>query len=104
MKSANAFGLYDMAGNVWQWTEDCYAESYSGVPTDGRANETGVSDPRRDGTEGVHAGRSRRSVDLPDLGVALGHPRKDSRRLSRQHYRIPCSQDFALNVNPMLLR
>ena len=51
LKSANAFGLYDMAGNVWQWTEDCYAESYSGVPTDGRANETGVSDPRRDGTK-----------------------------------------------------
>jgi len=50
LKSANAFGLYDMAGNVWQWTEDCYAESYSGVPTDGRANETGVSDPRADGT------------------------------------------------------
>jgi len=51
LKSANAFGLYDMAGNVWQWTEDCYAESYSGVPTDGRANETGVSDPRRGGTK-----------------------------------------------------
>jgi formylglycine-generating enzyme required for sulfatase activity len=50
LKSANAFGLYDMAGNVWQWTEDCYAESYSGAPTDGRANETGVSDPRPDGT------------------------------------------------------
>ena len=51
LKSANAFGLYDMVGNVWQWTEDCYAESYFGAPTDGRANEIGVSDPRSNGTK-----------------------------------------------------
>jgi formylglycine-generating enzyme required for sulfatase activity len=40
-KPANAFGLYDMAGNVWQWTEDCYAEDYANAPTDGSAAETG---------------------------------------------------------------
>jgi formylglycine-generating enzyme required for sulfatase activity len=33
----NAFGLYDMAGNVWQWVEDCYQENYTGAPTDGSA-------------------------------------------------------------------
>ncbi|MDX2457510.1 MAG: SUMF1/EgtB/PvdO family nonheme iron enzyme [Gammaproteobacteria bacterium] len=34
---ANDFGLYDMAGNVQEWTEDCYHKSYNGVPDDGSA-------------------------------------------------------------------
>ena len=33
----NAFSLYDMAGNVWQWVEDCYHDNYNGAPTDGSA-------------------------------------------------------------------
>ncbi len=28
--AANAFGLYDMAGNLWQWVQDCYHDSYNG--------------------------------------------------------------------------
>jgi formylglycine-generating enzyme required for sulfatase activity len=45
-KPPNAFGLYDMAGDVWQWTEDCYDNGYAGIPADGRANDTPSSDPQ----------------------------------------------------------
>lgn len=34
---ANAFGLFDMAGNAAEWVEDCWSESYRGAPTDGSA-------------------------------------------------------------------
>ncbi len=33
----NAFGLYDILGNVSEWTGDCSKESYIGAPTDGSA-------------------------------------------------------------------
>jgi formylglycine-generating enzyme required for sulfatase activity len=32
---ANSFGLYDMVGNTWEWTEDLWNESYEGAPADG---------------------------------------------------------------------
>jgi formylglycine-generating enzyme required for sulfatase activity len=48
----NPWGLYQVHGNVWEWTEDCWHDTYSGAPADGSAWTTG------DCTRGVLRGGS----------------------------------------------
>ncbi|MEX8510347.1 MAG: formylglycine-generating enzyme family protein [Leptothrix ochracea] len=33
----NAFGLYDLQGNVWEWVQDCFHDNLAGAPADGAA-------------------------------------------------------------------
>jgi formylglycine-generating enzyme required for sulfatase activity len=73
---ANAFGLHDMAGNVWQRLEDCYHDDYQGAPTDGSAWTVGCSIGNgllRGGSWG-DAERELRSADRGGLKYAIVRP------------------------------
>ena len=72
----NAFGLHEMHGNVWEWVEDCYKDSYAGAPTDGSPVVEASCDMRilRGGSWNYqpHALRSAyRFATWPDLRVNM---------------------------------
>jgi formylglycine-generating enzyme required for sulfatase activity len=80
----NAFGLYDVIGNAWEWVEDCFHDTYDGAPSDGSAWTTGDCKYRvnRGGGWGNPPGYSRlgrRDKLVPDthgntIGLRVARP------------------------------
>jgi formylglycine-generating enzyme required for sulfatase activity len=74
----NAWGLYDMHGNVFEWCQDGWHKNYDGAPSDGRAREQGSDNGRvlRGGSWLVNANYCRsayRDRSAPsDRGDGLG--------------------------------
>ena len=61
---ANDFGLHDVHGNVWEWTQDCWNRNYTGAPKDGSAWERGYCGRRVvRGGSWVNIPRDLRSAD-----------------------------------------
>jgi formylglycine-generating enzyme required for sulfatase activity len=77
---ANSFGLHDMHGNVWEWVQDCYKNTYAGASLDGQAVDSA-------GCTRVRRGGSWDSV-ANDLRVAGRLSNKASSRFNNLGFRV----------------
>lgn len=79
-KKSNAFGLYDMSGNVSEWVEDRWHDNYDGAPNDGNVWQGGGAKRVLRGGDYVNAdyelpGSVRadsRSSLVPHIGIRAG--------------------------------
>jgi formylglycine-generating enzyme required for sulfatase activity len=61
---SNRWGIFQVHGNVWEWTQDCWHENYTGAPADGSPWQSGKCDYRivRGGSWATYPGDLRSAV------------------------------------------
>jgi formylglycine-generating enzyme required for sulfatase activity len=82
----NAFGLYDMHGNVFEWVEDPWHGSDEGAPTDGSPWVEG-------GTISGHVVRGGSWLYVRSTGPPRGQPPRDQLRPPEHLHRLPVGQN-----------
>ncbi len=93
-KVANAFGLYDMHGNVWEWCLDYWHDDYTGAPFDGSAwTNTNNGDEKFRVLRGGGWGN-----DPKDCRSANRHRMEPELWSYEVGFRVVCKQTIASNI------
>lgn len=104
-KSPNAWGLYDMHGNVWEWCEDVWYVNYENAPTDGSQRGLSVGEyhipTEQWGEDGLKI-RLRNTGQRAVRGGCWNYPASACRSANR-FYHAPGFQSNYLGFRPILI-